>query len=339
MPVDPFLHPVEGADAVFVLPRPHLAGGIGEGLPQPADVVGEDEGADDRPIFQQLLRAHAENLGHAGTCVGKAHPAVGLHDGLIEAPRYDLGDSVVALLQLQAADRVGDLAERSIVVFGPSGSRIAHQAHALLDPDSFAGLVAIDLRADVRNLAVLFEHRVDFGAAGWVDVPLAGDVVHLGQHLRLAVEAIEAHEGGIGADHAPAERRTEDAFADVVVEIVEAPRRRVGLGQGELAIDDEHDQPCHERRKNDDEHQQGRGIGGQRIREIHALVRVPRLRTENNSALWDLEASRPKASNRYRPRSTLELVTSTEDRSIQPHLAARSTEMFSGAGSRIGAAY
>ena len=87
-----------------------------------------------------------------------------------------------------------------------------------------------------------------------VDVPAVGDVVGFLQHLALAGEAVEADERRIGAEHAPVERRAENALADVVVEVLEtavagAQSRQFGVPvQGQRAEGEtDDDQP--ERRR------------------------------------------------------------------------------------------
>jgi len=126
------------------------------------------------------------------------------------------------VLQLQAADGFGDLADCSLVMHRVAGSLVPHQAQAFLDPYSFAGVVAVDLGNEAGGLARIEQDLVDLVAAARIDIPLTADIVHCTQHLRLGLVAVQADERRIGADHAAVEGGAEHALADVVVEVAEA---------------------------------------------------------------------------------------------------------------------
>ena len=156
---------------------------------------------------------------------------------MVKAAGNHRGDLVAARLQLKAADGLGHLAHGAVVEERLAGPLVAHQPRALLDPDALARLVAIDLGDEILHLAALNQNPMELGPPVGIDVPLAGDVVDLVQHLGLAGETVEPDERRVGADHVAVERRAEDALADVVVEVAKAVLGRPHLQEGEVPVD------------------------------------------------------------------------------------------------------
>ena len=195
------------------------------------DALGQD-----RRILRDGLRRHAENVLQADAGVGHAGGAVRTRPMLIEARGNDRRDLVVAVLQLQPAHRLGDFAQRSVIVERLAGHLVANQPDAFLDPDPLARVVTVDFRNDAGDPSVLEQHLMDFGAPIGIDVPFRCDVVAASNELLFRLVAVQPHQRRVGADHPAAERRAEHAFADVLVEVAKAELRRPRREHGALAL-------------------------------------------------------------------------------------------------------
>ncbi len=176
-----------------------------------------------RGIFGDVLRANPEHvveadarIGHAKSC--RPAPAV-----LLEAARHDRGDLAVAVLQLEAAHRLGDVAHGAVVV--ERLRRSSRRARGARSPRSRSARASCAGRLP-RRCRVTRPLRssilVDFGAAVRIDVPFRRDVVAGADELLFRLVAVEPDERRIGADHPAVERGAEHAVADALVEIAEA---------------------------------------------------------------------------------------------------------------------
>ncbi len=85
---------------------------------------------------------------------------------------------------------LGDVLDRAFVVQRLAVGT-AHQMRMLTDPDALARLVAIGLGDEVADLAVALQQALKLGAPRRVDIPLARDITHRGQHFGFAGIAVQ----------------------------------------------------------------------------------------------------------------------------------------------------
>ena len=219
----PFHFPVGQADAVLALPFRQRLARMEKRCLDARKIVRMNERAQDRAVLRHLFGMHAEYVIQPNAGIGHAGCAVRAHAMLVKAGGEHGRDLVVAVLQLQPADRLGHFAHGPVIVERLAGFRVAHEAHAFLDPDPLARAVPVDLRDEVVDPARLEQHLVDLGAAVRIDVPFRSDIVAAADQLLFRLIAVQADEGGVGADHPAVEGRAENALADVLVEVAEAP--------------------------------------------------------------------------------------------------------------------
>ena len=199
-------------------------------------VVGVQQVAEWGGIFGDILRVNAAKIVDTAAGIGHGECAIRSVPQLQQKPRHDRRDLVVAILDIELADGLRDLAHGAVVVERLASLLVAYQAHILLDPDALARLMAVNLRDDVRHLAVLEHHLVDLGATVRIDVPFVCDVGAIADELSLVCVTVQPDERRIGADHPSLERRPEHAVADALVEMLETGLGTPNVDKGPMAL-------------------------------------------------------------------------------------------------------
>ena len=231
----PFVLTVAGADTEFVLPAAAPQGRILQRLAESGLVALVDELREKVGIGDEIGDRDAGDALQRRAGIGDRRGAVVAHHELEQRAGQFARQLAELFLELQPLQRLGDLADRTLVIGGRAFAAVHDKPRRFRDPDALAGLVSVNLGDEVLDLAVPLQDLAELVAAGRVDIPFVSDVGDRRQHFGFALIAVQAHQRLVGADLAAVQGRAIDPFRQVFDEIAVLLLRKT-RGEIELPV-------------------------------------------------------------------------------------------------------